>query len=254
MKSKEVKDFFNSIAHEYSEKYSIANPLHNWYFGERLIAATGKDDYSGKNILDIGAGTGALYDFLLANGFAGFNFIGCDIAAKMLENSHIPAENRFVGHCYDLDIGPKSFDYIFVLGVTTYIDEKERNRTLEFIRMRLSTGGTAVISFTNKESLNQRLYDLVRPFLKMLTLRNRVAVQSFPTFSYSFGSIFEAFKDKFDIAAPIYINQTFFPFNHLLPATSIRVAKFIQRNVRKIGLRSFLSSEFIIMLRPKKSD
>lgn len=254
MKSKEVKDFFNSIAHEYSEKYSLANPFHNWYFGERLIAATGENNYDGKNILDIGTGTGALYDFLMAKGFTTINFVGCDIAGKMMDNSHIPEKNRHVGHCYAIDFETKLFDYIFMLGVTTYIDEKEQARIFEFIRQRLAPGGTAIISFTNKESLNQRLYDIVKPFLRVLRLKNRVAVQSFPTYGRSFGRVFEALKDMFTIAAPIYINQTFFPFNHLLPATSIRVAKFIQRHIRTMRLLSFLSSEFVVVLKPKQGD
>ena len=250
----EVKDFFNRISDNYSDKYSEKNPFHYWYFNERLNAATedGDIDFNHKNILDIGTGTGALYDFLIAKGNNQMNFFGCDIAEKMMEESHIPKENRFVGNCYEIDFGGKKFDYVFVLGVTTYLHPDEQDKVLKFISDNLHPDGTALISFTNKRSLNYILYTMSKPFTKLFKKGGRVASQSFRTYNYNQKEIRLLVKGQFKLDNLIYINQTFFPLSHLLPNFSIRLAKFIQRHVKKSRLFNFFSAEFIVVLKPIK--
>lgn len=248
----EVKDFFNRISDNYSEKYSEKNPFHHWYFNERLHAATdgGDLDLNEKNILDIGTGTGALYDFLIAKGNDKMNFIGCDIAEKMMEESHIPAANRYVGNCYDIDFKIKKFDYIFVLGVTTYMHESEQDKMLKFISESLQPDGTALISFTNKRSLNYILYSMAKPFFLFFRKKGRVAAQSFKTYNYTQKEIRALARGQFKLENLIYINQTFFPLSHMMPNFSIKLAKFIQRRVKKSRLFNFFSAEFLVVLRP----
>ncbi len=248
----EVKEFFNRISDKYSDKYSEKNPFHQWYFNERLDAATGlgRTDFSDKYILDIGTGTGALYDFLQSKQFHNMHFYGCDIAEKMLRESNIPIRQQFVGHCYDIDFKVDTFDYIFVLGVTTYLDPEERDQMLRWIREHISKDGTILLSFTNKYSLNNFFYLLAKPFMRLFRGRNRVATQTFRTYNYSQRVIRRLLKDNFHIEQLIYINQTFFPFSHLFPGLSIRFARFIKRHRKASRLFNLLSAEFLVVMKP----
>jgi 2-polyprenyl-3-methyl-5-hydroxy-6-metoxy-1,4-benzoquinol methylase len=251
VQSEGVKTFFNRIAHEYLNKYSIQNPFHRWYFLDRLSVATSGMDFNGKIILDIGTGTGALYDFLLASGFNEMQFIGCDIAEKMMEQSHIPKSNCYTGNCYDIHFKNDTFDFIFMLGVSTYIDAQEQDKIFEFIHHHLGKNGIAVVSFTNKSAINYILYTILRPFTRMFGLKKRVAGQSFQTYGYSSKHIRALLENKFMIKNILHINQTFFPFNHLFPETSIKIAQYIRRNVRNKLLLNIASSEFLVKLRKK---
>jgi SAM-dependent methyltransferase len=251
MQNEGVKIFFNRIAYNYTFKYSHENPFHRWYFTDRISMATSGMDFNGKIIFDIGTGTGALYDFILANGFRIIRFIGCDIAEKMIEQSHIPQSDRYAGNCYDFSFENNTFDFIFMLGVTTYINELEREKIFEFIHRYLEKNGTAVVSFTNKSAVNNLLYTIIKPFIRLFGIKNRVAVQSFQTYGYSSKQIRTILENKFAIENIVFINQTFFPFNHLFPATSIKIARFIRRHVRNELLLDIFSSEFLVKLRRK---
>ncbi len=251
IQTEQVRTFFNSIAGQYPEKYSEKKPRHRWHFNQRLVAATGSIDFSGKRILDIGTGTGALYDFLTAKGFASMSFTGCDIAQQMMEASHIPKENRFVGRCYDIDFKGKSFDYIFMLGVTPYIDEKECDQTLDFIARHLEPDGMAIVSFRNEQCLNSTVSALAQPLLRCLPLRDFVATQSFHTYGYSPKEFGDLLAPRFTIEKSVYIDQTFFPMNHLSPRFSVRLAESIQRTVTNQRVLSLLSSDALVFLRHK---
>ena len=89
-------------------------------------------------------------------------------------------------------------------------------------------------------------------FTKLFKKGGRVASQSFRTYNYNQKEIRLLVKGQFKLDNLIYINQTFFPLSHLLPNFSIRLAKFIQRHVKKSRLFNFFSAEFIVVLKPIK--
>ena len=60
-----VAAYFDRISSGYSDRYGDRNPFHSYFFRQRLTAATAPFAFDGKSVLDIGAGTGALYDELI---------------------------------------------------------------------------------------------------------------------------------------------------------------------------------------------
>ena len=60
-----VSTYFDRISSGYSSRYSDRSAFHSYFFRQRLKAATDRFVFDGKRVLDIGAGTGALYDELI---------------------------------------------------------------------------------------------------------------------------------------------------------------------------------------------
>src|SRR5690606_17764645 len=118
-----------------------------YFFTERLDESTRGIQINGKRILDIGAGTGNLYDHLVQSD-ADVDYYALDISAEMLAQSSIPHERRFVGKVAEVELPVPEFDLIFMLGVTTYIGGDEIGVTVEKLLSLLKSGGTAVVSFT----------------------------------------------------------------------------------------------------------
>ena len=83
MKQQEqVKDFFDGHAPNYKQKYTKQDTYYDYFFYERLAAATQNISFAQKSILDIGTGTGALYDYLCQIEPADFEFGSvCSVAA-----------------------------------------------------------------------------------------------------------------------------------------------------------------------------
>ena len=145
--------FFDRTSTNYRAKYTHASPFHHYYFNERLDKATRELELGGKKVLDIGSGTGNLYDHLLPC-FPGMRFFATDVSAGMLSQSLVPEADRYVGFAYDHGFAQRTFDAIFMLGVTTYMDAAELERNLAFIAKSLSPGGQAIITFTHSGGLD----------------------------------------------------------------------------------------------------
>jgi SAM-dependent methyltransferase len=246
--TEKVRDFFDVVSGEYRGKYEKREAFHNYFFNERLEKATGDLDFSGggKIVLDIGAGTGNLYDFIKAKKDAKVDFYACDISAKMLEQSNIPPANRFVGKCYEIDFPVKKFDYIFMLGVTTYLNADEMRKTAEFIERHLSENGQAIITFTNRQGLDTISRLLSKNIIRLFKLKNKVIGQSFEIYTYAPDEAKNFGGGKLRAGAVKFLNHTIFPFSYLFPKFSVNLARKLGGKIENQRLASRFSSDFIV--------
>lgn len=240
----QVASYFDAISESYDSRYSEQNPFHNYFFRQRLHAATEGLCFDGKSVLDIGAGTGALYDELIQRNRQ-IDYFACDVSSRMLEQSRIPKDRMFVGSPTVISFPRRQFDLIFSLGVTTYQTPEELAGNWNVISARLSPDGIAVISFTNRNSIDHAIREATK-FAKPFGAK-RIFGQSFPTFAYRAADIeVMAGRVGLHIARIKYLNQTFSPFNTLLPRPSVRLAKLIER--APDAMLPMLSSDFIVFV------
>lgn len=241
----QVSNYFDSIASTYRSRYGNENPYHAWFFRQRIEAATQNLDLQNKVLLDIGAGTGALYDALVQKNIS-CEYYACDISPNMLSQSRIPAERQFVGEPGSIDFPVKTFDYIFMLGVTTYQTPEEFSQTLDFIRQRLAADGMAIVSFTNRASLDYLLRRVLSVFRPLA--RKSVLGQSFQTYSYRPKAMQTLLSARgLHLSALVFLNQTFSPLNTLFPRLSVSLARWLSRNSSPTLLSCF-SADFLVFL------
>lgn len=246
-----VRQYFDAIAPTYSAKYTSGHVYHHYFFQERLSAATFERDFEGKTLLDIGAGTGALYDYIAAK-FGNLQYFATDISEVMLSQSNIPPDCRFIGSIHEITLPLPQFDYIFLLGVTSYMSREELLETMAFIEKKLAPSGTAILSFTHRCSLDFQVRRLFRTFklTKLIKLtRSRVIAQSFATTAYCLKDLEPILTQHcFFIHHLEWLNQTVTPFNHLLPGLSVRLAQWLKRTLPGKWLATF-SGDFLITVR-----
>ncbi|MDZ4660838.1 MAG: methyltransferase domain-containing protein [Pseudomonadota bacterium] len=242
-----VVEFYNSIAKNYKSRYDKNNPFFQYFFIGRMIEATRNENFEGKSILDIGAGPGNLYDFIKKE-TKEFEYFGTDITEGMLEHSSIPAERRFVGHCYDLKLPLKEYDYIFLLGVTTYMPPDELQKTISFVERHLSLKGKAIITFTNRGSIDYFTRFVLGFFIRPLGLKNSVLGQNMAIYSYTKKQIVKILSPKFKIERISHLNQTVFPFNRAFKNFSIIVAKVARKHFSEFFIGP-LSSDILIVFK-----
>lgn len=239
---KERKLFFSLISENYYARMSNKHPFLSYFYKQRLVSAgSGLQVKEGSKILDYGAGTGFLYDYLLSDDYSLSNYIGIDISADMLNQSNIPVHQREVG---GLDRLKKQQvqDYIFSLGVTTYMTEMELVEFLSLAREKLQKDGSLIISFTNKNSLDFK----IRLFFKNIIPSSWVKKQSmgYPfILAYNVKEVEQLLsKEGIQVERLTYLNQTVFPFNKIAP----RLAVFIAQRLLSKSRRPFWSSDFLI--------
>jgi ubiquinone/menaquinone biosynthesis C-methylase UbiE len=245
----QTQNFFDEISNDYSSKYEYKSAFHAYFFNQRLEKTTTRLNFENKNVLDIGSGTGNLYDHIKKQ-YPSVNFYATDISAGMLAQSNVLLNNKFHGNCYDIVLPLKEFDFITMLGVSTYMENLEINKTLQFVNKSLSNDGTFILTFTNRLSFDIILRNLFRWPLKLLKLKGRVIAGDFKIYTYSLKEAKEILRD-FEIVEVGYLNNTIFPFSLILPKISISVAKFIESKVTSETLLSWLSSDFIIRVKKR---
>ncbi len=250
MQKNEVEGFFNDIAENYKSKYSEADDFLNYFFNERLIEATREYDFANSIVLDIGAGTGDLHDYLKSNN-ENIDFYGCDIAGNMLDQSNIPVDRRFVGLCYEIDFPRNKFDYVFMLGVTTYLDIEEIKRTLNFIAAALEDDGKAIITFTNKHSIDWISRSLIKTMARRIMPKKNVLRQNFKIYAEKLTEIEKLVESNFVIEDVRWLNHTVFPFNQILKNSSVKTAKKLHKSLKNKNLLNMLSSDFLLILSKK---
>lgn len=238
-----VAAYFDRISSGYSDRYGDRNPFHSYFFRQRLKAATAPFAFDGKSVLDIGAGTGALYDELIRR-CPGVDYFACDISADMLAQSAIPPERTFVGSAAQIALPRNRFDFIYSLGVTTYQDPAELASNWRFIADHLAPGGTAVVSFTNRTALDHAMRTAMK--IAKPLVRTGVFGQSFATYAYRLTEVEDMARVVgLRVARAVFLNQTVSPFNTLAPRPSVALARLIERHAPAAVL-PLLSADFVV--------
>jgi SAM-dependent methyltransferase len=241
--SNRVSSYFDQISSGYSGRYEDRNAFHSYFFRQRLKAATNGFGFDAKRVLDIGAGTGALYDELVRRSPT-VDYFACDISPQMLARSAIPAERAFVGRVSDISFPRDSFDFIYSLGVTTYQEPAELAANWRFIADHLAPNGTGVVSFTNRAAIDHAVRTALRAAKPII--KRGVFGQSFATFAYRPAEVADmAGSVGLRIARVAFLNQTVSPLNTLLPKPSVALARTIERHAPAAVL-PLLSADFVV--------
>jgi ubiquinone/menaquinone biosynthesis C-methylase UbiE len=242
----QAKDFFNRIAGSYKDKYGEQNAFHHYFFNERLAKASEGFDFEGAKVLDIGTGTGDLYDHLKSIN-PEVDFYGTDIAENMMAQSNIPENRRFVGRAGELKIPEHDFDYVYMLGVTTYLPQDEMKATLDFIAEKLKPEGKAILTFTYSLSFDNFTRTALKLPIRLIKAKGAVMGQGFKIYKYSIEEAKKLVEPKFDVKEVRYLNHTVFPFNLLFKKASVRNARKIDQKKEGWWLRRMSYDIMIVM-------
>ncbi|RMG80569.1 MAG: class I SAM-dependent methyltransferase [Bacteroidetes bacterium] len=242
-----VGRYFDKLAPAYFRRFSKEKPYHADFFTERLHLATDQFDFNQKHILDVGAGTGVLYDFLKAK-CAAFRYEACDISPQMMAQSAIPEANRHIGQVFECGFPPATFDFVFLLGVTSYMSESDLRKSLACVEKILAPGGVAVISFANKKSLDALVRRILRPIARRTGPKTGVLAQSFDTFYGDFDQVCRLFSDQTEVRQVKWFNHNLPVLNTMTPRLSVWLSKKIRRYVPDSALKRWLSADFLIFV------
>lgn len=248
--TKQVEGYFDTIAQDYHRRYTDHDSYLSYFFTERLLLAVDGLDLDEKDILDVGAGTGNLYDHVVLRATPA-SYHATDISAAMLSESNIPEESRYVG-TLDTIVGLSSdYDYIFCLGVTTYMDSAAIDRLIHYAHEHLRPDGLLIISFTNSQGADHTIRSLLRPVAHLLGKRDKLLGQHFAIYATSVSKVVKKYKEYF---TPIEINElnlSITGWSRLFPKSSARLAQKYQKNIKNKAIRKFLSSDFLLRLEKK---
>ena len=217
-----VGSYFDDIASDYAIRYKKERPYHYYLFHERLIIATRGIDLNSGCILDVGAGTGGLYDFIRENG-GNDNYFAIDVSSQMMAQSRIPDARRRVGKLGEVDLPASEFDCIFILGVSSYLPPAELEMVLRKATELLSPAGKLIVSYSNLRGLDWKIRRLIRYFWR----GRGVAGQSFETFAYAPSQL--ALPQGLRQTSSVWYNSTITPFNTLMPRTSVWFGRMMDR-------------------------
>jgi len=237
----ELARFFDKLSRGYNSRYSKSHPYLNWFFSDRILKSIPCNFPTGSKVLDIGAGTGALYDYLITHDHV-IDYYAVDISFGMLSESSIPIERRFVGSVYDVPSINQCYDSIFCLGVTSYLTQDEVVPFIEWQKDHVDNG-FVIVSFSNRYSVGMFFYLVFKWVLSFLRFNNNViGLQS----SFSYLSISEALElfDGFECEISL-LNQGVFPLTKIFPRLSVFLAvHFFSR--LPFHIQKFFSSDFLI--------
>ncbi|MCB0641360.1 MAG: class I SAM-dependent methyltransferase [Phaeodactylibacter sp.] len=244
MQEQAIRDFFNDIAADYPNRYDPKNVFLHFLHTERLVYATQGLELNQARMLDIGAGTGQLYD-LLARRSDPSNYLACDIAENMRLNSRVPEDQYRIGKITELELEPASFDLIFMLGVTSYLSRASWQADLQRIYELLKPGGIYIVTCTHAASLDYRIRHAAQRLLPKKWLHKRLVGQGFQTTAYTPEEARQLLEPYFDIQEFCWLNQTVSPFNRIFPRWSLRLAH-PERKKSKLNYRNrLLSGDFL---------
>ncbi len=237
--------FFDSVSGTYKDKYKDRSPFHHYFFNERLEKATRDLDLSNADVLDIGSGTGDLFDHLVTR-FPAMRFHATDVSAGMLAQSAVPGERKYVGHAYDHPFPTRAFDAVFMLGVTTYLTPEELEKNLSFIAGSLKPGGVAVITFTNSHALDTWMRALARGPMTWFGKKGNVLSSGLKLWMYPNADVRRIIDRHFKLVRMDVLNHTVFPFNLLLPGASLSIARRLARVKGSPAWLRWLSSDLLV--------
>ncbi len=246
----QVENYFDTIATDYHRRYTDQGSYLSYFFTERLYLAARDLPLDDKDILDIGAGTGNLYDYITKH-FSPSCYHATDISAAMLAQSNIPESSRYVGVLESISGLLPSYDYIFCLGVTTYMDQASVDQLMAYCSERLHPGGLLIISFTNRQGLDHKIRSLLRPMIQLLGKRDKLLGQNFSVYSARKGNVIERHTDQYHVRQAHDLNLSITGWSRIFPKQSTRLAMTLQKKLTNKFLRKILSSDFLLKLEKK---
>lgn len=242
-----IKALFDNLSKDYQDRKREKNPFLKYFNEQRLTLATKHLIKSKKlKILDLGAGTGFLYDYLVSMEIDVSGYFAVDISENMLSQSSIPVDQRKQASVDELELfGERTFDCIFCLGLTTYLSEPSLIKLIGDSYSLLNPDGKLIISFTNRDSFDFKFRGVLRMILPKFLKEGRVlslfSIQSLNS-NEAINTIQRA---GFTSERLLYLNQTIFPFNRIFPSFSVWVAKKFD-NLSSSKLKRW-SSDFLVI-------
>jgi len=245
--SSSVTEFFNDIAATYQRRLDGTLPFLSYFFSKRLQLATAGLALSHSNILDVGAGTGALFDYLQEEAIPN-QYFACDLASQMLAHSRIPIEKRLVGSIQQLPDTLDAFNYIFFLGVSSYISIEALKLNLSEAATRLNKKGQVIVSFTHQGGLDYRLRSIIHRLFPKGGRSKGVVAQAFQIQAYTPTQVLELASTHFQISTIRWLPPTIPGLHHLSPTLAVYLSKFLDRHLSPPFLQQLLSTDFIVIL------
>ena len=226
---KAIKELFDALSGSYNDRKTSKNPFLSYFNAQRLRLSAAVLPDSPSSVLDIGAGTGFLYDYLLEAGLDTSSYLALDLSSKMLEQSSIPINQRLVGSLSTLQENKiKGFDFIFCLGLTTYLSDADMDMLTKLCMSKLKGKGQVLISFTNRSSLNYYSRIVIKRIIPKRFVKDKVLGLKPQRAERPIEACDLMIDSGFKIDALYYLNQTIFPFNWLFPKLSVRFASWVK--------------------------
>lgn len=181
--TEQVTAFFNQLASDYGRRYTQRYPYLAFHFRERMRWVLDTLAVDQRALLDVGCGTGALYDEIVRRGLT-VDYYGLDPARAMLDAGHIPPERRRACRLEEAALAPASVDVIIGLGLTTYQSREELRQWLREAARVLRGGGQLALSFTHAGSLEVRWRRRLKNLWRRRSKSSTVLTAPFPTQAY----------------------------------------------------------------------
>ncbi|MBK8563696.1 MAG: hypothetical protein IPN76_10225 [Saprospiraceae bacterium] len=141
-----------------------------------------------------------------------------------------------------------SFDYIFMLGVSSYLRKEDLEQFMPLFGKWLNDEGRIIISFTHRRSLEHLIRTCIKPLLRLLPFKKRgVIQQDFNLTAFSLSEFSKLLPATLFLKQAKWHNQTFSPFNQLLPQLSIQLAYYLKKHLPGY-LLPFFSADFLVHL------
>ena len=221
--SKFFRTYFNQTATAYFNRVQRGNAYQQYFYQQRIEYLIG--DCKGKQILDIGAGTGVAYDYLMKQqGVKSYD--GLDISKKMLELSNIPSVNQHVSsfEAYQLD---KPYDLFIANGLTTYLNSSQVGVMFERTYNHAAPNASFVVSFTNNQAFDLGLRRLVPSWVKSLFTNKSVSISN-DIFAIRANEL-QSIVGKWKVDKVSYFGFSVFPFTKFTPKLSRYIAELLWR-------------------------
>lgn len=150
-----INDFVELNRNTYNKIASLFHVTRQYLWDDILIFKKYlRDNIS---VLDLGCGTGRLYQLLQE--FQGLDYVGIDQSEEQIKiaKKDFPANNYLVSEMTNLPLGDNKFDIVFCIATLHHLpDEKSRILALREIKRVLKHGGYLLMTNWNLDSESAR--------------------------------------------------------------------------------------------------